>query len=245
MEIFPLEEGIYSVDKEKNLTLLTELNEQPVSKSIKMAIRPFLIKLKNDIVLLDCGLGTENQGDFMIVSLLKQYSITPNQITKILLSHLHKDHIEGLGYFREGIFVQHFPNAAIYVNKQELEYSLLQKGNPSYNHDLLLQLSVMRNLQIMNELQGEITPEIAFEVVGGHTPYHQAFWISQMDQTILYGGDNLPQAHYLDFHIAYKTDYDGRKAMELRQKWEMQAKNSHWTVLLYHDLKRATLTFHV
>lgn len=243
MEIFPLEEGIYSVDKEKNLTLLTELNNQTVSKFIRMAVRPFLIKLKNDIVLLDCGLSTDNQDDFMIISLLKQHNIKPDQITKILLSHLHKDHIEGLGYFQKGLFVQHFPNAAIYVNKEELEYSLSQKGNPSYNYDLLLQISSMPNLKTMTALRGNITSEIAFEVVGGHSPFHQAFWIIEEDQTIFYGGDNLPQAHYLDFHIAYKTDYDGRKAMELRQQWEQQAKDTHWTILLYHDLKLSTLTY--
>lgn len=243
MEIFPLEEGIYSVDKEKNLTLLTELNDQTVSKSIRMAVRPFLIRLKNDIVLLDCGLGTQSQDDYMIIYHLKQHNIKPDQITKILLSHLHKDHIEGLGYFQEGLFVQHFPNAAIYVNKNELEYSLSQKGNPSYNHDLLQQISSMPNLQIMSALEGNITPEITFEVVGGHSPFHQAFWIIEEDQTIFYGGDNLPQAHYLDFHIAYKTDYDGRKAMELRQQWEQRAKEKHWTILLYHDLKLPKLTY--
>lgn len=237
MEIFSLEEGIYSVDKEKNLTLLTEVNDQPVPKFIRMAIRPFLIKLKTDIVLLDCGLGTEDNGDFMITSLLKQHKTEPGQVTKILLSHLHKDHIEGLGYFRGGSFIQHFPDAAIYVNKQELEYSLSQKGSPSFNYDLLLQLAALPNLHVMTESQGHITPEIAYKVVGGHSPYHQVFWVSEADETIFYGGDNLPQAHYLDFHIAYKSDYNGRVAMELRQKWEQQAKNDHWTILLYHDLK--------
>lgn len=243
MEIFPLEEGIYSVDKEKNLTLLTEVNDQIAPKSIRMAVRPFLIRLKNDIVLLDCGLGTDNQGEFMIISLLKQHNIKPDQITKIVLSHLHKDHVEGLGYFQEGLFVQHFPNAAIYVNKNELEFSLSQKGNPSYNRDLLQQIFSMPNLQIISALKGNITPEITYEVVGGHSPFHQVFWVSEEDQTIFYGGDNLPQAHYLNFHIAYKTDYDGRKAMELRQQWEQQAKEKHWTILLYHDLKLPTLTY--
>ena len=243
MEIIPLEEGIYSVDKEKNLTLLTELNDRPVSKSLRMAVRPFLIRLKSDLVLLDCGLGILHQGDFMVTTVLKQHGVKPNQITKILLSHLHKDHIEGLGYFQDNSFVQQFPNATIYVNKQELDYSLGQNGNPSYNYDLLLQLSLMPNLHLMTKLQGNITPEIYFETVGGHTPFHQAFWIAETDQTVFYGGDNLPQAHYLDFHIAYKTDYNGKKAMQLRQQWQDQLKQRHWTVLFYHDLKLAMLTY--
>ncbi|WP_221392895.1 MBL fold metallo-hydrolase [Dyadobacter sp. NIV53] len=243
MEVFPLEEGIYSVDKKKNLTLLTELDPLPDPGSLRMAVRPFLIKLENDLLLLDCGLGVHNEDGFLITSLLKQHNIKPDQITKILLSHLHKDHIEGLGYFQGDSFVQHFQNATIYLNKQELDYSLGQMGNPSFNHDLLLQLSVLPNLYLMSDLHGHITPEIYFEVVGGHTPYHQAFWISEAGQIVFYGGDNLPQAHYLDYHIAYKTDFDGRKAMELRQQWQEQANEKNWKILLYHDLKLPIITF--
>lgn len=243
MEIFSPEEGIYGVDGEKNLTLMTGPGFRPVSKSLQMAVRPFVIRLKNDLVLLDCGLGLNNNGDFMITSFLDQHGIKPDQITKVLLSHLHKDHIEGLGYFLNGSFLQHFQNATIYASKQELDYSLSQKGNPSFNDELVQQLSELSNLRLINTLQGNLTPEIYFEVVGGHTPYHLAFWISDGDQTIFYGGDNLPQARYLDYHIAYKTDYNGKKAMELRQHWQNESKKKHWKILLYHDLKLSMLIY--
>ena len=243
MEVFSLEEGIYSVDGKKNLTLLTDPDYKPVAKSLRMAVRPFLIRLKNELVLLDCGLGLYKNSDFLITSLLEQHSIKPNQITKVLLSHLHKDHIEGLGYFQDGSFIQHFQNAKIYANKKELDYSLSQKGNPSFNDELVQKVAELPNLQLINALQGNITPEIYFEVVGGHTPYHLAFRISENDQTIFYGGDNLPQAHYLDYNIAYKTDYDGKKAMQLRQQWQRESKEQHWKILLYHDLELTMLTF--
>jgi glyoxylase-like metal-dependent hydrolase (beta-lactamase superfamily II) len=129
---------------------------RPVSKDLRMAVRQFVIRLTNDLVLLDCGLGLPKNGDFMITSLLEQHSIKPNQITKVLLSHLHKDHIEGLGYFQNGSFLQHFPNATIYVSKQELNYALSQKGNPSFNDDLAEQLAQLPNLKLINAQQGNI-----------------------------------------------------------------------------------------
>ncbi|TDE15608.1 MBL fold metallo-hydrolase [Dyadobacter psychrotolerans] len=242
MEILPLEEGIYSVDKKKNLSPVTGLDSAQVPGFLQMAVRPFLIRLKNDLVLLDCGLGIVN-GSYMMTSVLGHHGINSGQITKVLLSHLHKDHIEGLGYFQNSEFVQQFGNATIYANRQEHDYALSQKGNPSYNDDLVEQLAGFPNLQLMDAMQGNLSPEIYFEVVDGHTPYHLAFRISEGDQTIFYGGDNLPQAHYLDYHIAYKTDYDGKKAMTLRQKWQNESKHKHWTVLLYHDLKLPMLKF--
>lgn len=130
MEVLSLEEGIYSVDSEKNLTLLSDPYFRPKAPFLRMAVRPFVIRLKNELVMLDCGLGLHNNnGNFIITLLLKQYSLSPNQITKVLLSHLHKDHIEGLGYFLDGSFIAQFQNATIYASKQELDYSLSKKGN--------------------------------------------------------------------------------------------------------------------
>ena len=243
MEVFSLDEGIFGVDRQKNLTMLTELDQGAENQYLRMAVRPFLIRMKNELLLLDCGLELQSQDHLGILSLLKQYGVEAGQITKILVSHLHKDHIEGMGYFRNRSFIQHFPSADIYVCSQELDYALSQKGNPSFNDDLVQQVAKLPNLKLIDTKQGNITPEIYFEVTGGHTPYHLAFWITQGDQTFFYGGDNLPQAHYLDYPIAYKTDYDGKKAMALRQYWQNEAKKNHWTILLYHDLKLAMLNF--
>jgi len=34
-----------------------------------------------------------------------------------------------------------------------------------------------------------------------------------------------------------KYDHDGKKAMELRQKWWEIAADEHWKFLFYHDIK--------
>lgn len=76
----------------------------------------------------------------------------------------------------------------------------------------------------MNDDEGNINYEINFEVSGGHTPFHQEFWISENNETIFYRADNLPQSSYRESHLAIKNDFDGKKVLNLRRKWILKAK---------------------
>lgn len=241
MKIIPLKEGNFSASKTKDFTLLTEENFDKVG-GIKMSVQPFLIITENDYILLDAGIGWKNESGTTVISeILKRENIHPDQITRLLLSHLHKDHIEGAVTVTYNDFEATFPNAQIYIQKRELDFAMENKGNPSFDFTILEQLIQLPNIIWMDEDQGQITDEISYEVVGGHTPFMQVFWIRENGETAFYGADDLPQASYLKYHVAYKSDFDGRKAMELRLKWEKEAKENHWKVLLYHDLERAVI----
>ncbi|AZA85214.1 MBL fold metallo-hydrolase [Chryseobacterium lactis] len=241
MKIIPLKEGNFSASKTKDFTLLTDENFNTIA-GIKMSVQPFLIITENDYILLDAGIGWKNEnGKSVISGILEKEGITPDQITKLLLSHLHKDHIEGAVTVTESGFEATFPNAQIYIQKRELGFAMENQGNPSFDFDILEKLIQLPNIVWMNEDKGQITNEISYEVVGGHTPFMQVFWIKDGEETAFYGADDLPQASYLKYHLAYKSDFDGRKAMELRLTWEKEAKDNHWKILLYHDLEKAIL----
>ncbi len=239
MKIIPLKEGNFSASKTKDFTLLTEDNFDKVG-GIKMSVQPFLIITENDYILLDAGIGWKNESGSTVVSeILEKENIRPDQITKLLLSHLHKDHIEGAVKLTENGFEAAFPNARIYIQKRELDFAMEKKGNTSFDFDMLEKLIQLPNITWMNDDQGQITNEISYEVVGGHTPFMQVFWIRENGETVFYGADDLPQASYLKYHLAYKSDFDGRKAMELRLTWEKEARENNWKILLYHDLDKA------
>lgn len=241
MKIIPLKEGNFSTDKTKDFTLLTKENSA-LLKGIKMSVTPFLIITGNDIVLLDAGIGWKNEtGKTVISELLKKENIKPEQVTKILLSHLHKDHIETTITRTESGFEATFPNAEIYIQKRELDFAMNNSGNYSFDFDTLKKLIRLDNIVWMEEDNGFITDEIYFEVAGGHTPYMQVFWIKEGNEIAFYGADDLPQKSYLKYHLAYKSDFDGRKAMELRLKWQKEAVENHWKILLYHDLDTSIL----
>ncbi|HEU0125291.1 MAG TPA: MBL fold metallo-hydrolase, partial [Flavobacterium sp.] len=174
MEIIALQEGNYIVNSKKEFQLL---EENTTELGLKMAIQPFVVITDNDVILIDFGLGFVNNGVPFIYEMLRKNNIEPQQITKILVSHLHKDHIEGIGYFENGQFVQNFPNTKIYIQEREIDFALEQLQNPSYVPEILNQLKKLPNVELLNEDSGHITDEIYFEVTAGHTKFQQVFWI--------------------------------------------------------------------
>lgn len=243
MKIIPLKEGNFSVNKTKDFTLLTEENKDAL-KGIKMSVTPFLIITENDIILLDAGIGRKNdEGKIVISEILEKEDIYPEQVTKVLLSHLHKDHIETVITRIENTFNATFPNAEIYIQRRELAFAMENRGSHSFDFDTLEKLVQLKNIVWMDEDSGNITDEISFEVAGGHTPFMQTFLIREGNETVFYGADDLPQESYLNYHLAYKSDFEGRKAMKLRIRWAKDAAENHWKVLLYHDLEKAVLEF--
>lgn len=243
MKIIPLKEGNFSTSKTKDFTLLTEKNFA-AAKGIKMSVTPFLIITEKDVILLDAGIGWKNEsGKTVISEILENENIQPEKVTKVLLSHLHKDHIETTITRTESGFKATFPNAEIFIQRREFEYAMQNRDSHSFDFDTLEKLVSLKNIVWMDENSGSITDEIYFEVVGGHTPFMQVFWTKDGEETVFYGADNLPQESYLKYHLAYKSDFDGRKALELRQKWQKEAVEKRWKILLYHDLDKAILKF--
>ncbi|WP_265130696.1 MBL fold metallo-hydrolase [Chryseobacterium oranimense] len=241
MKIIPLKEGNFSASKTKDFTLLTDENFDTV-KGIKMSVQPFLIVTEQDYILIDAGIGWKNtEGKTVISELLEKENIKPEQITRLLLSHLHKDHIDGSIQETENGFVPAFPNAEIYIQRRELDFAMENRGNPSFDFNTLEKLITLPNIVWMDDDRGNISEEISFEVVGGHTPFMQVFWIRENGETVFFGADDLPQESYLRYHLAYKSDFDGRRAMELRLKWQKEAAEEKWKILLYHDLDKAVI----
>ncbi|ASW73613.1 beta-lactamase [Chryseobacterium piperi] len=242
MKIIPLKEGNFLASKTKDFSLLDTTSD--LTKGLRMSIQPFLIVTENDYILLDAGIGWKDEnGKMVMLQKLEEENIDPGQITKVLFSHLHKDHIEGAIRSTEHGFEATFPNAELYIQKRELDFAMENKGNPSFDFEVLEKLIRLPNVVWMNDDQGQLTDEISYEVVGGHTPFMQVFWIREDGEIAFYGADDLPQESYLQYNVAFKTDFDGRKAMELRQMWQKEAEENHWKILLYHDLKKGIIEF--
>ena len=105
MKVIPLSEGAFTIDKTKLFVPFDEtkdeLQDRPVG-SLLVEIQPFLIITSKDILILDTGLGFNSaNGKMQLHENLKSNGIEPSQVTKVLLSHLHKDHAGGLGLFTD------------------------------------------------------------------------------------------------------------------------------------------------
>lgn len=239
MKIIPLSEGTFTIDKTKIFvpfdTSLDDLQKRPIG-SLLVEVQPFVVITSKDILLIDTGLGFSTNGELQIHVNLKANNIQPQQITKVLMSHLHKDHAGGVSKKDKlGNFSLAFPNAIYYVQKKEFEFAM-DIGFPSYMAEEIRLLQSSPNVEWL-EGNGLIDEYISYEITAAHSPYHQVFWIRENNETLFFGGDDAPQLQQMKSRFVAKYDYDGKKCMQLRQQWWEQGKNEEWTFLFYHDIK--------
>jgi glyoxylase-like metal-dependent hydrolase (beta-lactamase superfamily II) len=255
MQIIPLSEGAFTIDKTKRFVPFDigkdDLQQRPTG-SLLVEVQPFCIVTTEDILVIDTGLGFSHGGVMQIHQNLRNAGIDPVQVTKVLMSHLHKDHAGGITERSEGnretseartkvageaLAPQHmsFPNATYYVQKRELEYAF-EKGPTSYIPEELECLRTSSQVVLLDG-DGVLDGYIRYTITGAHCPWHQVFWIVDGGETVFYGGDVAPQLQQMKSRFVAKYDYDGKKAMELRQQWWEQGRTEGWTFLFYHDVK--------
>ena len=245
MKIIPLSEGTFTIDKTKLFIPFDEqtndLQKRTVG-SLLVEIQPFVVVTSKDILLLDTGLGFEKNGTLQLHQNLMEAGINPSEVTKVLLSHLHKDHAGGVGMKREGSAERlSFPSAKYYVQRSELAFAF-KKGFPSF---ITEELTCLQNNEqvVLLEGNGVIDGHIHYEVTGAHSPHHQVFWIKDNDETIFFGGDDAPQLQQMKHRFIAKYDFDGKKTMELRREWWERGKKEKWTFLFYHYVKYPVYQF--
>ena len=238
MKVIPLSEGSFTIDKSKLFIPFDDKQHDLNSRaagSLLVEIQPFVVITSKDILLLDTGLGFVNDGKLQIHKNLAVLGINPSDITKVLLTHLHKDHAGGVSFGSDHTKLS-FPNALYYIQEKELEYAF-EKGFPSYIPDELVMLKNQSQVFLLKEDQGSIDDYIHFKITGAHSPFHQVFWIIENNKTIFFGGDDAPQLQQMKHRFTAKYDFDGRKAMELRREWWDTGQKEKWEFLFYHDIK--------
>lgn len=244
MKIIPLSEGTFTIDKTKLFVPfddeLHDLQERPAG-SLVVEIQPFIIITTKDILLLDTGLGFEKGGQLQIHKNLANAGIDPSDITKVLLTHLHKDHAGGVSMGTDHEHLS-FSNATFYLQEKELNFAF-EKGFPSFITEELEPLKNSDHIVLLKSDEGTIDNYIHYRITGAHSPYHQVFWIKENDKTVFFGGDDAPQLQQMKHRFVAKYDHDGKKAMELRRRWWEQGQQENWTFLFYHDVKNPVIEF--
>jgi len=245
MKIFPLSEGTFTVDKTKLFVPFNKSNDSLQERdtgSLLVEIQPFAVITSKDILLLDTGLGfLDKENKMQIHSNLATNGISPLDITKVLLTHLHKDHAGGISENTDHSKLG-FPNATYYIQERELNLAF-EKGFPSFITEELAAIRNSGQVVLLNNNDETIDDYINYKLTAAHSPYHQVFWIKEKNETIFFGGDDAPQLQQMKHRFVAKYDFDGKKAMELRREWWQQGEKENWTFLFYHDVENPVWKF--
>lgn len=239
--VHPLSEGIFTIGHDKEFvpfdTNIHELNDRPIG-SLLVEILPFLVITEKDVMILDTGLGFRNtNGELQIHDNLRAHGYQPEDVTKVLLSHLHKDHAGCLTYDTgNGLVKTTFPNAQYYIYRPEADFALAT-GLPSYHPEDIEPLLSTGQVQWIDGIGGTIDGYIQYEHSGGHCPWHIVYLIDDGQDKVFFGGDEAPQLKQMRMKYVAKYDYDGKRALALREEFADRGKKDGWQFLFYHDVK--------
>lgn len=239
MKIIPLSEGSFTIDATKQFVPFNEdeheLNDRPRG-SLLVEIQPFVVITSKDILLLDTGLGFEDTThEMQLHANLEKQGIKPDDVTKVLMTHLHKDHAGGISLTHDHNKLS-LPRATYYVQRRELNIAL-EKGAPSFIPEEIAALKNSQQVQFLEDDRGNIDDYISYQHTGAHSPHHQVFWIREGNEILFFGGDDAPQLQQMKVRYKTKYDFNPDLAMQLRQEWWKKGNDEGWTFLFYHDIK--------
>jgi len=259
-EIFTLETGTFRLDGGAMFGVVPKVIWQKTNPAddqnrILLAMRTLVIQGEGKTILVDAGIGTKfdekysriydiDHSDYDLLRSLKAKGISREDITDVLITHLHFDHIGGATYMDENQQLQlTFPNATFHVQGEQWHWANnpAEKDRASFIKD---NFELMRESGKLNELcgPGPVFQDIEVLVMYGHSHGMQLPKISDNKNTLLYCADLIPTASHIS--LPYIMGYDNNPLVTLEEKKRLLPKvvEDSWTLVFEHDPYRAAAT---
>ncbi len=251
-ELYIIESGTFVLDGGAMFGIIPKplwkkTNPSDDVNRITLSIRNLLLISNNKKILVDTGMGSDwdeksreiykiNQEENSIDKSLEKLGINKDQITDVILTHLHFDHTGGSLKKNNGKSIPAFPNAKYYVQKQNYNWAMnpSDRDRGSYIKE---KFHPLMEYGVLNLLSGaeNFDDEIEFIVVNGHTFGQQLLKIFDSSTTILYCADLFPTASHI--RIPYVMGYDIQPLETVKEKKMLLPKivEENWKLFFEHD----------
>lgn len=261
-ELFVVSDGTFRLDGGAMFGTIPKVlwertNPADDRNRILMGLNCLLVRTPTENILVDTGLGNAYDEKFAFlygvdksgVDLLKSLAaagVGAADINKVVLTHLHFDHV-GWNCFQEesGEFRPTFPNALYYINQGELAYAKEPdpRSKPSYLPHTWEPLERRGQIELISGDE-EVVPGVTILPAPGHTPNHQIVTVQSDGLTACFLADLVPTPSHLKTHYVMGFDLDASTAMKNKEWVLEQAQAENWLLIFEHspDIKAGYLT---
>jgi glyoxylase-like metal-dependent hydrolase (beta-lactamase superfamily II) len=214
---------------------------------IALATRILVIRGAGRTILLDVGLGekwsTKPREIFAIQNRpTSDWGFNPNEVTDVILTHLHFDHAGGVSRFKSDSQSEVelcFPNATHYLQRSNFENALAPSPRERASY-LKENCEILKSAKlVLLDGDTEILPNIWGHCCNGHTVGQQWIEISDKENFIAYPTDLIPTVHHVS--LPYTMGYDIHAALVMEEKKMLldTVVKRNGTLIFEHDIETA------
>ncbi len=260
MKIFPVHISNFKVDGGAMFGVIPKMlwnNKYPSDENnmISMSLRSVIIDNGKDIVLVDNGYGDKQSekyfkhtyqygGDGLINGILKA-GYKPEDITDLILTHLHSDHCgggvkksdKGAGYELS------FPNADYWVSRRQWDWAINpnKREASAYPEDNLLPMMDSGHLRFVDD-EGELFKGISIRIADGHTPGQIIPLIDYKGTKVIFAADLIPTVAHIPSLWNMSYDIDQLKTIEEKEALLRESLDNGYIIFFEHDLETECCT---
>jgi glyoxylase-like metal-dependent hydrolase (beta-lactamase superfamily II) len=255
MKIFSIETGSFKLDGGAMFGVIPKTIWQKMlpadeNNLCDFSMRCLLIDAGDQRILIDTGLGDKQDerffshyflhGNETLLSSLQNAGYSTEDITDVILTHFHFDHVGGAVKKDEnGNLSPTFPNAKYWTTQKHYDwaYNPNARERASFLKENFVPLKEAGVLHYVPEVQGyQWNADIRIRISNGHTESMMLPEIKVNDHlTLIYAADLIPSAHHVG--LPYIMGYDIRPLVTLDEKTSFltEVAQKGYYLFLEHD----------
>jgi len=250
MKLYPINTGLFKLDGGAMFgvvpkSLWKKTNPPDSNNMCSWAMRCLLIETEKKLILIDTGIGNKQSEKFFshfhlhgnnnLIRSIKNHGFTKNDITDVILTHLHFDHCGGAVNQIQNEYHLAFPNANYWTNKKHWEWANNpnQREKASFLKENFIPIKEKNKLNFLDE--GFFCDGIEIKFFHGHTDSQIIPFITTNNKTIVFCADLLPSTGHVP--LPYVMGYDIRPLTTLieKEKFLNEAIEKKYILFLEHD----------
>lgn len=226
-------------------TMWNKLNPADENNLCSWAMRCLLIEDGNRLILVDNGIGDKQDAKFMghyylhgddsLDKSLQQRGFTRDDITDVLLTHLHFDHCGG-SIIRQGErLVPAFKNARYWSNEDHWAWATQPNDREKASFLKENILPIKESGQLVFIQTPEFAENISLRFVHGHT---QAMMLPQLvykGKTIVFMADLLPSVAHIPLPYIMAYDMFPLTTLQEKKSFLTEASDNNYILFFEHD----------
>ena len=262
MQLIPIETGNLKLDGGAMFGVVPKVLWQKVypcdeNNLCNWAMRCLLVVDGDRRILIDNGIGNKQDekllkhyhlnGDATLESSLKAAGYKPEDITDMVITHMHFDHCGGSVNWNTDKtgFELAFPNATYWTSRQQFDWATNpnRREEASYLKENILPIEESGRLKLIEE-EGEYIPNITFKLYNGHTEGQVIPHIRYNNKTVVFMADLMPSAAHIPMPWIMAYDTKPLETLHDKERFYAEALDNDYILFLEHDLYNEACLLH-